>query len=871
MGISGGVKRMKESMPILSVKFKIPEPRKNYILRKQLNDELRGIMDHKVTIVRGGAGSGKTTLLSILIKEKHLKNVKWVTLDKSMNSLFVFWRYIFEATKSFLGEEEESFQSCFEGNIQQELMWQMLAMMLNKLDQEQDIILVLDDFHLIKNEELLQTISFFISNMPDCMHLVLLCRELPDIYLGTLPLEGQLLLIEGEALRMSEEEGREFLEKTLQLSKDENETRNIVTGCNGWIGGLQLMAIAAKNQDQPILLQMNASTKVIYDYISKEIFCYLGQDEKTFLKKTALLPYFNRQVCEKYVPEYDFQVMMQSILDKNLFVMSIDEEKQEYRYHAILRDYLLENTDNQDKSYALYNKSATIYYELGDYDTSIEQLFAAGAYERIMDQLMTMPQNAVNFTYMMQVPMEHITKNMNFAYQYLFCYYGSSDINQCQVIYNYIMKHLKESKESNMHMVFESFRLLLDMKRSLERESYVALEQLEKMPLNEVTKACILIKEANILHYTNESEKALVYLKQAESVYEKTGNIYIHSFVLVTQTQILEDCGKLMEALRYYGEMQKYIEKVPGLKVTYYLGRAGIYTKQLNVKAAKEALEVTKSLIHKLTGNSYYAYLYTLAELSYGLEENKKAEKIFEEIQSTEIFKNLSLSARLLRFNIFKGNHREFKNDFIRNYKESETLIKNMDIELLYGDLLYEQGDSHKALEVNKQLVTMARKLHNKLKLVEGNLQRVRFLVAQPGEQREVVDAFIEAMVYAYEEQMVLPIWFEKEAVKEMMKIHHKMIDLKLGESIALFMKESLGFLNIQIEIDCEEKGLEDLTEREREVLEEMKQGFTNKEIAVHLCISIATVKTHIINIYSKLGVKNRVEAINKINTNGSV
>lgn len=856
---------MKGSMPILSVKVKIPEPRKNYVLRKQLNEQLMGIVNHKVTVVKGGAGSGKTTLLSILIKEEKLKNVKWISMDKNMNNLFVFWKYVLEVTKTFFGEDQESFESCFDGNIQEEMMWQMIAMMLNQLDQEEQIILVWDDFHFIKDQELLATVSFFIENMPDNLHLVLACRELSDLYLGTLSLENQLLLIEGEDLRMSEVESRDFLQKTLQLAKNEREMRSIVAGSNGWIGGLQLMAIAAKNQGTPAMLQANASTKVIYDYISNEIFCYLEEQEKDFLKKTGLLPYFNQQICEEYVPQYDFKAMMRSILDKNLFVMSIDEEKQEYRYHGILRDYLLEGIKDEKKRYALYNKSATIYYELGDYDTSIEQLFAAGAYERIMNQLMTMPQNAVNFTYMMQVPMPYILKNMNFAYQYLFCYYGSSDMSQCQIIYDYIMDHLKTCKESNMYTVFESFRLLLDMKCRVEDESYVALEQLEKMPLNEVTKACILIKEANILYFTNDIEKALFYLKQAEKIYERTGNIYIHGFILVTLTQILEDCGELMQALGYYKQMEKYIEKMHGLKVTYYLGRAGIYTKQLNRKAASETLNVTKGLINKNSGNSHYAYLYTLAELSYGLEENEKAEALLAKIQKTEIFKNLSLSARLLRFIILKGNHIEFKSYFMQNYEQSAALVKNMEIELLYGDLLYNQGEYRRAIEVNKELVAMARKVHNKLKIVEGNLQRVRFLIEQTGEKREILDAFIEAMVYAYEEQMGLPIWFEKTTVKEVMEREKKHLQKSLGEAAVIFIKEHLDCFNMQMEATREEKGLEDLTDRECEVLEEMKQGFTNKEIADHLCISLATVKTHLINIYSKLEVKNRIEAINKM------
>lgn len=850
-------------MPVLSVKFKIPEPRRNYILRKKLSQRLMGMLEHKVTIVKGGAGSGKTTLLSILIKEKNLKNVKWISLDENMNNLFVFWKYVLEATRVFFEEEEESFQSCFDGNIQQELMWQMIALIVNKLEQQETFFLVLDDFQHIKDQQLIATLNFFIANMPSNMHLVLLCRQLPDIYLGTLSLENELLLIEAEELRMTDEESADFLRNTLEFSEDKEEFANIIKGCNGWVGGLQLMAIAAKNQISTEMLYINASMKVIYDYMSKEIFSYLQKDEKEFLKRTALLPYFNKSICERYVPQYDFETMMASILNKNLFVISIDGEKQEYRYHAILKDYLMELFEDKEKRNALYNKSATVYYELGDYDESIGQLFAAGAYERIMDQLMTMPQNAVTFSYMMQVPMKYIIKNVDFAYQYLFCYYANSDIMQCQRIYEYIIECMKDA---NVRTAFESFKLLFDTKFKIQSNDYVALEQIEKLPLNEVTKACIIIKEANILHFiSNQSETALFYLKQAENIYEKTQNNYIHAFVLVTRTQILEDCGELVQALQYYKKLEKYLEKMPMLKITYYLGRAGVYTKQLDVVSAQETLAMTRKLADKRLGNAYYAYLYTLTELSYALGEDEKAEEVFKEIQMTEVFKNLSLSARLIRFIIFKGNHEELGIKYREDYEQTESLIKNMDTDLLYMDILYHQGEYLQAIEGNKQLVTMARKVHNKLKLVEGNLQRVRFLLEQSGEKCGLVDAFIEAMVYAYEQRMVLPIWFEKKTIKRVMEIEKKVLRQRLGEEIYTFIKQNLELQKMQDLASSNLKDLYDLTDREQEVLDEMKQGFTNKEIAVRLCISLATVKTHIINIYSKLGVKNRVEAVNKM------
>ncbi len=124
---------------------------------------------------------------------------------------------------------------------------------------------------------------------------------------------------------------------------------------------------------------------------------------------------------------------------------------------------------------------------------------------------------------------------------------------------------------------------------------------------------------------------------------------------------------------------------------------------------------------------------------------------------------------------------------------------------------------------------------------------------------------FIEAVSYAYDNMIALPFWFEKETVIFILEKYKEELTTKLST-------EQLEFVKNIMEAD-QEKGLEisqtkgyDLTERELEVLNEMKKSYTNKQIAEKLCISLSTVKSHIINIYGKLGVNNRVAAINKIN-----
>ncbi|MDP4178728.1 MAG: LuxR family transcriptional regulator, partial [Bacillota bacterium] len=137
------------NMPILSVKLKMPQPRKNYIVRQNLFNYLSKLNEYKVTVVKSGAGSGKTTLLSSFIKETKLNNIKWISLDRNSNQTFVFWNYIIETVKEYFKDSQMDFQTLFNSNMQKDNLWQILLLLADKLNIDDDIILVLDDFHMI--------------------------------------------------------------------------------------------------------------------------------------------------------------------------------------------------------------------------------------------------------------------------------------------------------------------------------------------------------------------------------------------------------------------------------------------------------------------------------------------------------------------------------------------------------------------------------------------------------------------------------------------------------------------------------------------------------------------------------------------------
>lgn len=851
-----------ERLPILSAKYKIPSPRNNYILRKGLQKELKEIDSHKVTIVKAGAGSGKTTLLSVFIREQKLSHVKWITLDASTNQMLVFFSYIFYALEGEITGNSEDLKSSFESTVPINMLQQMLALFADRLTTQYDIYLVLDDFQNITDSTVLSTLHLFLESVPDTFHLIILSRTMPEIGVGALYMEGSLFVIDEEEMRLTKEECRMFLVQTLGMKEETNEIMRIVKEANGWIGGAQLMAVAEKVKKERYAAFASADELLMFDYIEKEIFSSLSEEEQLFLEKTGVLSYFNEQICERYLPEYQFTHMMRQITEKNLFVIQMEEEKQEYRYHAILREFLLKRlARNQKRKVVLFEKAADVMYEYQDYGECVRLLQEVKSYKKLMEVLLLMPQNSETFGYMMQVPLEEIKNNPNFAYQYFFCYYAILESEKCEEIYDYIKEQLKDD------VTFQGFKhanLFFDINWEFRNVTVMSYEQIKEMPLNEITKAYLLIKEAYFLFLADEIPRAFLYLDKVEEIYHATGNIYIRLFELADRSQMLEEYGEFKRAHLLYREMKTTINEVPTMKASYYIGIAGLYIRQMRLKEAELALdEADKTVNHSFeTMNS--AYLYTLAEWYYVSGEAEKTIKIISGLANEKLYQGIFFSARLLRYPIYRGNNKKLAEMYLTNYENSTNQQKNMDTAILYIGIYYELKDRVHAMEMLDELLGRARKIRNKLKIVECSLMKARFLYETGKEKNKMYNLLKEGLAYARGEEIRVPFWFEKEFLEQLMKKRKEELEEKLS-------KDELSYITqcITNQVDTtqikEKEEMYGLTQRELEVAEEMKKGNSNKVIADHLCISMATVKTHLINIYSKLGVKNRVAAVHKL------
>lgn len=849
---------MNKDMPLMLTKLIRPNPRKNYIVRSEIFKKLRRIEDCKLTIIEGSAGSGKTTVISSYISESNIENVRWFALDENCNDIFMFWNYFVESVKEYLGERKNEFIEFFSGNIQKNSISSILTMLINNIDRSSDKYVVIDDFHLLTDEELLKSIEFFIENMPDELHIILVTREHPSIYLGSLYMEGNLLIIDQDDLNFNHNEEIKFLKETLKVNLDDEAIEKVCSICKGWVGGLQLISTAAAVRNNNEISKLDYSNRLLDDYITNEIFNNLSNEEQDFLVNTSILSYFNKDICDKYLEDVDFDDLFIKIQDKHLLITSVDETLGIFSYHRIIKDYLVDkfNKKSEEEKIKLYKKAADIFYGMSDYQECVNKYIAAKDYETAMDIIISKSDN-INLSYFYnKIPIEEITKNPDFAYQCFFYYYVNLDGKSCEKIYKYVKEKLKDDKS---FLAFKNVDFFYKGDFVAKDVDVLPLEEWDNMQLSDLTRSFLLVADSFILYYQGRSKEALEYIAKSKEYIRHCNNNYGRGYIYLAEAQINEELGNFKKALEAYKKLNE-IKSIKEIYIaSYYIGIAGVYIKMMELDKAYEVLSECKNHISPSLNTLCKAYNITLLQYFIAKGEKDNVDILLDELEE-DVLTKLPQMGHILANYSQKFDNKELEDKYIELYKE--TNIENIDFYDKYAYILIlNKNENNTDLGLLHELLKESRKKSNKFELIELDLLLIYILSKDINDENrcEIINLLKEAIESAYSEVIKLPFDLQKNNLIKLFK------EIKI-DILNELSREELDFIEdiIDFDKDKNEENNSLLTKREKEVLIELSKGKTNKEVAEHFTVSLSTIKTHINNIYSKLDVSNRVEAVNK-------
>ena len=361
-------------------KLRPPRLTRNLLERPRLLSRLDQGLSRPFTFVGAPAGYGKTTLLAQWVGRQD-RAVAWLALDEADNDLGLFLEEVVAAVRNVFPGSCQSIEALL-ARPQLPPVGVLGRELVNGLDELDELILVLDDFHSLKNTEALEIVRSLIHQPPGSLHLVLASRADPVLPLGSLRGRGLMNEMRVVDLRFSLEEATEYLAAAFRRSLTEAEVNALLDRTEGWIAGLHLAALSLSGREDlgEGISDFAGSDRYVVEYLMDELWNQLDPKVREYLLATSILNRLSAPLCEEVVGvgvlrAVEGRPVLEWLEDSSLFTVSLDERRQWFRYHHLFRDLLrrmLQATWSADDIGALHVRAADWLSDHGQVDEALE-------------------------------------------------------------------------------------------------------------------------------------------------------------------------------------------------------------------------------------------------------------------------------------------------------------------------------------------------------------------------------------------------------------------------------------------------------------------------------------------------------------------
>ena len=380
-------------LPILRTKLHRPPTEATHLHREHLLNRLVQSRHRPLTLVSAPAGYGKSTLVSCWLESCNVPSA-WVSLDENDNDLRLFITYLVSAFQQISPAACAETLSILRANTLPPVPV-IAGTLLNELDQtENAFILVLDDYHLIRDKSVHELVAKLLEHPSTIMHLVLIARRDPPLPLVALRARQQMVEIRTRDLRFSLRETLVFLRQTLGAPVDGAVAAFLAEKTEGWVIGLYLAALSMRNQAEPARTLANLPTenRYIMDYVVSEILSQLPPTVQESMLKISVLNRFCAPLCEAvYRSEADAadggpkgRDFLELLENNNLLIIALDDEREWFRFHHLFQALLkrqLKQQHNAEKIAQLHIRASAWFAENGFIEEALAHAHESGDIE----------------------------------------------------------------------------------------------------------------------------------------------------------------------------------------------------------------------------------------------------------------------------------------------------------------------------------------------------------------------------------------------------------------------------------------------------------------------------------------------------------
>ena len=886
---------------LIPSKLSRPVRLEHTVIRDRLLAKLSGANNYRLALITSPAGYGKTTLVSQWAAG--MSDLGWYSLDEGDNQQERFASYLIAAIQQATGGHCEASE-----NMVQKRQYASLSSLFSQLfielsEWQRPLYLVIDDYHLITNPVIHDAMRFFLRHQPENLTLVVLSRNLPQLGIANLRVRDQLLEIGSQQLSFTHAETKQFFDCRLAAPIEAAESSRLCDDVAGWATALQLIALSARQRNNATqhsarrLAGINASH--LSDYLVDEVLDNVDAQTRNFLLKSSLLRSMNDALIARVTGEENGQMRLEEIERQGLFIQRMDNSGEWFNYHPLFCSFLRQRCQWELAAELpeIHRAAAESWMAQGFPSEAIHHALAAGDPKMLRDILLNHAWGLFHHSELVlleeslsALPWESLLENPRLVLLQAWLMQSQHRYSEVNTLLARAEQEMTSEMDTSLHGDFNALRAQVAIndgdQDEAERLSTVALEEL---PLaNFYSRIVATSVHGEVLHCKGLLSQSIAVMQQTEQMARRHDIWHYALWSLIQQSEILFAQGFLQAAWECQEKgfqliREQHLEQLPMheflLRIRAQLlwawarldeaetaARTGIevlsgfqpqqqlqcLTLQVQCSLARGDLDNARNHLNRLEN--------LLGNGAYHSDWVSNADKV--RVIYWQMVGDKKAAANWLRHTpkpAFANNH--FLQGQWRNIARAQILLGEFDSAEMVLEELNENARGLRLMsDLNRNLLLL-----NQLHWQAGNkneAQRVLLEALQLANRTGFISHFViegESMAQQLRQLIqlnTLPELDQHRAQRILREInqHHRHKFAHFDES---FVERLLNHPEVPELIRTSP-----LTQREWQVLGLIYSGYSNEQIAGELDVAATTIKTHIRNLYQKLGVAHRQDAV---------
>jgi LuxR family maltose regulon positive regulatory protein len=878
-------------MQLLATKLHAPPEPLNLVRRQRLLAQVDEGLSRRLTLISAPAGFGKTTLLSEWRASPSGQHwpLTWLALDESDSDPARFLTYLVAALQQIDPAIGHATQTMLQ-NPQPPPPEVLLTALINDVaNVAAPFALVLDDYHVIDAPLVHQHMAFLLDHQPPQLHVIILTREEPPLPLSRLRARDQVAEIRQSALQFTLDETTDFLRQTTRLELDQGDVVTLHQRTEGWIAGLQLLALSLRGHAdaQQLIQSFTGSDRYILDYLFDEVLRHQPPDAQDFLLKTSVLDRFSAPLCDAVADRNDSHTLLLSLEHANLFIVSLDPAREWFRYHRLFADLLQHrlHLETPQAEPQLHQRASRWYADHGLLADAIHHALAAADWEHAAElvssaygDLLKRGETVTLLNWYGTLPPDFVQSRSRLCLEYSWPLIFAARLDEAESYLRHA-ERLAQNDPTLLGPILTAQAYVARTRGDGRRTFDLSQRALSLLPPDDDESRSVVAMNLGMAYwYAGHLDGAQKMLSDARDAAQRSGNHYAAATAQIFLCGIVKVRGQLHQAVAAY---QQLIER-SGPSPIAGLAQANLarllYEWNDLEAAAQQAQQGVESSLRGGNAEIVLTSYRTLALIEQALGDAVAARTALQESVHLAEQPGLSPSARWHELAdrmliALLGNDQATCATLVDQYPpldQVETLPDYLLLSATYARWLLTQGQRATCLDMLAARYERA----SRAGALQAHVETRALQALAAATHEEALSFLNEALTLAEPEGYVRTFVDLGEPMRLLL------LRMKAeGGGMKSYVDTLLAAVPTQDELHPSHRTVhaqrvhvslspqplvDSLTEREMEILRLLPTELSTRELAEHLVVSINTIKTQLKSIYAKLDAHSREEAVEK-------